>query len=1718
MSELIQFKAERTAIRRSVTKYIKKIEAVLATDHVNLIELEECIELLKQKESELRKLNGEIKVLITDPKDLETEIDSVQEYADKIYLWKFKGEKLLKNQNNDLNKSENKSDTTISEQSFDNIRLPKLSLPTFSGNITEWIAFKDLFNACVKSNTSLSNAQKLQYLKVSLKGEAYRIVQSIQISDDNFKIAWDLVNERYSNKREQVFAYIKRFLSLPNVQTESAIAILNLVDNINEIIRSLEVLGQTIDNFGDSLMTYLILQKLDCSTKLWWERQLECKEIPKLKELIEFLKNYARTLQNSKPTFNRVPKPVFQNKSNALVATSSCGYCKEDHNLAKCSKFLNLNVQQRIDFVKVNHYCFNCLSNMHLLKKCRSLNTCNHCSKKHHSILHIVNKSRNNAQLNSNAQEFIPKQDESVNDKNISSAVCASRYELTAKTYQNNHVLLCTALIKVQNSEQQFVKCRCLLDTGSQKSFISRECVSRLGLTVNDSSISVSCLGTFNTVCNGAVDLVFTSHFKSDIRVSTSAFVMEKVTDNIPYVSLPAMICDNFSDLKLADPSFYKSQKIDILLGVNVFLHLVTGEIVKRDPNLPFALNSRLGWIISGTTNLEVLATEPVYVNHVNTDELVNSFWELEKVPNVQPLTAEEKLCEKHFESSHFREKTGRYSVALPFKHDRDILGDSREIARRRFLYLEKRLVSMPDIYNQYIQFMKEYFSLGHMELVPNADHEKHTKHYYIPHHFVLNESSLTTKLRVVFDASAKTTTGISLNDTLMIGPKTQDDLICILMRFRFHNIAITADIRMMYRQVKIHEKDRDFQKILWRENPNRQIQEYRLNTVTYGTAAAPYLATKVLSQLAIDEGHNFPKAKSVVSRDFYVDDVLTGVKNNQEGAVLIEELQQMLKKGGFELHKWSTNEPLLFKNAGLAHSGSDNSHSAVNNKAIKVLGLEWHPENDEFKCNISEIEYQKVPTKRIILSCASKLFDPLGWIAPFVILTKMILQKLWKLQLSWDDPVPEEIDQKWKILCKEVKLLNSIHIPRKVLLPDYLRCTLHGFCDASEKGYAAVIYVKTFNGSNIDVKLLTAKTRVAPLKPITIPRLELCAAVLLAHLMQAVRDALVIKIDSVHAWSDSQIVLSWLKSDPKRWQTFVSNRVSEIQSILPFDNWSHVDGKENPADCASRGLFPAELLSNELWWNGPPWLKCYDVPVSKIIHINEDELPEVRKTVSFVVSEAVKEPDIISKISSFSKLQRIFAWILRFISNSKATCLERNTSFLSSKEIRSAKLCIIRIVQRMSFSKEIQCLEIGKSLPTNSNLISLCPFLDGNNVLRVGGRLKNAQLSENEKHPILLPSRHHLTKIIIRHFHEKYLHASPELLLSLIRQQFWIIAARSVIRKIVRTCVRCCKHRAQPASQIMADLPASRVIQARPFHRVGLDFSGPFMIKYRAGRGQKSFKSYVCIFVCFVVKAVHLEVVEDLSTKAFLSALRRFVARRGKPMEMHSDCGTNFKGAEKEINKWLLQCNQNPELHDYFASEEIKWIFNPPSAPHFGGLWESSVKSMKSHLKKTTSCAVLTYPEFQTVIAQIEACLNSRPLCPMSSDPTDLTALTPGHFLVGTPLTTIPEPDLTHSSVNRLDRWHVRQLIFQQFWKRWSREYLLQLQQRPKWQKGQRNLEVNDLVLIKEDNLPPLNWKLGRIIAVYPGSDNKVRVVTIKTGQGIIKRPVVKLCPLPID
>ncbi|GIY05446.1 reverse transcriptase [Caerostris darwini] len=568
-----------------------------------------------------------------------------------------------------------------------------------------------------------------------------------------------------------------------------------------------------------------------------------------------------------------------------------------------------------------------------------------------------------------------------------------------------------------------------------------------------------------------------------------------------------------------------------------------------------------------------------------------------------------------------------------------------------------------------------------------------------------------------------------------------------------------------------------------------------------------------------------------------------------------------MLSSAGLVLRKWASNcneltnliqEDLRLPNASLS----------IDDDTVKTLGILWHPASDVF---CSKLYLEGTLTKRKLLSTIAKTFDTLGWLSPITIQSKLFMQKLWKYQLQWDEVVPPDIAIEWKTLSQDILFVKDFKISRYLFLDPDNQFQLHGFSVASEKAYAAVIYCHTVsNTGQITVQLVIAKTKVAPLKTISLPRLELCGVLLLSNLMDLTCKAFDIPISQPHFHTDSTIVLAWIGSHASRWKTFMSNRVAKIQT-LSSTQWHHVSGNENPADLATRGVSSSALLTS-LWFCGPTFLynTCSFHPESSVPTSNDsvstlnDPVPEKKCCVQLTIAanHLPNSNDLIPKYSSLSKLKRVTAYCLRFVNNCRNS-KDKVTGFLITSELNTAMNVLIKSVQFIEFNNEINALKRNQALSCRSKILSLNPFLDNSGILRMGGRLRHANIAYGHKHPILLPKRHILINFTVRHYHEILLHAGPQLVQSSIQEQYWIIGARDIIRYFIRKCVKYCRIRASITNQMMSDLPSS---PSPTFLRCGVDYAGPFQIKASKRRNSKSFKAYIALFVCFTTRGINLE------------------------------------------------------------------------------------------------------------------------------------------------------------------------------------------------------------------------------------------------------------------
>ncbi|XP_051166513.1 uncharacterized protein LOC127284859 [Leptopilina boulardi] len=1607
------------------------------------------------------------------------------------------------------------------------VHLPRITIPKFSGEYSEWLAFRDLFTSLVIKNESLSDAERLHYLKVSLADEALIIAQNQPGTANNFQIIWKNLESRYDNCKALVFDYLKKIVELPDITSDFLANLKHMRNVIITVSTALTNLNRPIDEKND-LFVYILINKLDkCSRDQWELVVSDSTDPPSLNEFTKFLDMRIRALEasvtvkkrfdnksatnSSHPHNNSRPK-VFSHQSSSKL---SCCLCKGEHNLYSCPQFKAKSANERYDCVRENNRCTNCLGK-HYRNACVSKNVCSKCGKPHHSLLHREqgNYNSNNTTSKSNDNDCSSDVSSSQNQSKIEKLVSSHLHE----TESRRAVLLATARVIVEAPNGRRVQIRALLDQGSEATFISESVVQLLHLSRKNVNVMVSGLGgnSSNKVIHSAQILVKPVKPGTDF-LTTQAFILPKITSYVPTEFALSKIPSNLQNLELADPCPCSSDAIDLLIGADLYSQTLKQGVCPGTSGSLIAQSTIFGWILSGP--LPNLSSHVLHINvhhalNASVDQSIARFWELEEVPHSIPLTKKEIDCENHFAETHSRDLSGKYTVKLPFDQDPNILGDSLSTALNSFDRLEKRFSRNPLLALNYQEFITNYKAMGHMSLLGTLD-ECDPRNVFIPHHPVLRDCSQTMKLRVVFNASSPTSTKISLNDCLHVGPKLQNEISTIILNWRQHKYVLCADIANMFRQILISPDDRKYQCIIWRDSPADSLQVYELNTVTYGMASSPYLAIRVLRQLAKDEEANFPIAAPILLNDTYVDDTFLGGKDKVSALTARDQLIALTSSGGFPLRKWFSNEPELLEGLPDVEHGLAMEMPLGDSSGFKVLGIFWDPAADAFIYRFSALPSDN-PTKRSLLSAASKLFDPLGWISPVTISAKILLQKLWLRKLDWDDLLPSDLAHEWDDFRIKLSKLSQVSVPRYIALDNNSsNLQIHGFSDASSVAYAAVVYSRVVTASGtILVSLLTAKTKVAPLKTISIPRLELCAASLLTTLLSFVIRSLNLVDVPIYCWTDSSVVLSWLQKPPVTWTVFVANRVSAIQTSLPSALWNHVPSKENPADCASRGLSAENLPSFTLWWRGPPWLSnsSGNWPQRDSNILNTEQ--EKRMTSHNVTQD--KEDwhlKLIKKMSSWARLLRVTAYVLRAINVFKTKVKPKVP--MTAIEIREASIFWVRYVQATAFSRETDAIKSNNLLPRDSPLKRLNPFIDDNGIVRLGGRLLQSNLSIYQQPPAILP-KHVLSRMILEQFHKNLLHSGIQLTLYMSRTQYWIINGRSQTNAVVNRCVTCVRHKARTETQIMGDLPTARISPSRPFSHTGLDYAGPFLVRSSSGRGSKSHKAWIAVFICLAVKAIHLELVHDLSTATFIAAFRRFTSRRGIPSDLYSDNGTNFRGADRELSQTFRTLLKDPILAAQLASDGTTWHFMPPYAPNFGGLWEAGVKSVKGHLRKLLSNSTPTAEELTTLLCQIESCLNSRPLVPINEDPESCDVLTPGHFLVGSALKIVPTPSYLDVPENRLTRWQFYQRILEHFWRSWSRVYLQTLQQRTKWFSARPNIKVGDIVLIKNEDSPPSKWDLARIIKCISGRDGVVRVVHLKTANSEFVRPISKIVLLP--
>ncbi|XP_074030342.1 uncharacterized protein [Leptinotarsa decemlineata] len=1173
-----------------------------------------------------------------------------------------------------------------------------------------------------------------------------------------------------------------------------------------------------------------------------------------------------------------------------------------------------------------------------------------------------------------------------------------------------------------------------------------------------------------------------------------------------------------------------RNAKPELLIGQDNCGLIVPRNVIQPQLHQPIMSQCKLGWTVHGPTSETetYLSHVTLCCRHLNDDklhEMVKDTFRLEafgvKIPDNVIKSIEDKRAVEIMEKT-LKKVGNHYEIGHLWKRDDLTLPPSKTNALNRLYCMERKMDKDAKFAEEYTAKITEYLQKGYARKLHPSEVQNNKNNWYLPHFGVANINK-PGKIRLVFDAAAKSQ-GVSLNDFLCQGPDYVPSLISVLWRFRQGRIAFGGDIRDMFHRVSIIEEDRCAQLFLWRGMERNQSPDvYEMKAMIFGAISSPSAAQFVKNKNAASFEDKYPGIVRAMEKQHYVDDYLDSCHTIDEAIDRIRNVIVVHKEANFDMVKWISNSNEVMQSIPENFRANSQVDVKLDSKMLeRVLGISWSPTTDDFvfildlKKIPDEICHgEKVPTKREVLRTVMSVFDPLGFLAPLMINARILIQNIWRSHIDWDQAITEELFYTWLKWLTQLKYytpvtINRYYFPNSTLIN---KVDLHLFSDASDKAYAAVAFLRMVENDEVHISFLAAKFKVAPMNQQTIPKLELQGAVLACRMAKSIRKELEYEIDKVHFWTDSMVVIHQIRSESRRFPIFVACRLGEIHEDSDLSQWHWLPSELNVADRATKERKDIDLLPGGEWFSGPHFLKLPETDWPEEPRCsNEDNL-----ILLLDVNDSLVLPMDFPNICRFSKFNRLIrstAWILHFKKVVKITKLSRPTDLiLSADEIEDSMKLWIRKCQEETFGEEISILKRKLFLPKSSRLYKLSAFLDEYFILRLGGRIpdtKELDIPFESRNPILLDPKHKFTELLIDKYHQESKHIGLETVVNNLRSKYWIINIRVAVKKIFRNCQECRNRNCKPLSPEMGLLPPERLgAFSFPFSYVGIDFFGPMTVAI----GRRVEKRYGVLFTCLTLRAIHIELAASLDTSSAILAIRRFMCRRGQPKEIITDNGTNFVGAERELKKWFQTLDQK-KISEEVASKNIIWKFNPPGAPHMGGIWERMIRSIKTALKISLKSINPKEEVLVTLMSEIEYIINSRPLTHISVDPNEPEAITPNHFLLLRPGDVRSFGNVELSSRKQ---WRIAQALADTYWKRWVIEYRPTLLQRRKWHDKTNPIRIGDIVLIVDEKAPRNQWIIGKIEETFPGKDGVIRVVRIKNKHGTYVRPVTKVCILPV-
>lgn len=1567
-----------------------------------------------------------------------------------------------------------------------NVRLPKLNINSFDGAELEWLSWWDSYASSIHDNKELTDSVRVQYLATSLTGAARESTKQFPFVASSYQTIIRYLQTTYGDMVKLRSIYSNAITQMPQDMTVDGMR--KNLDNLVAYLTHLEKFDptQTLEHYQGHVISKFTENVIDLAYTLLSMKGEEQTLKNVLKALDCIMKNKEKA-QSLKRTLTPNTLAPVENRQDVVLLTPTsanatlkrkrreCLFCQQPHSSRNCLQVTSSDKRRQI--LKDKNLCWLCLSPGHSKLECtQQPRGCSYCKKDDHNVAlcYYFCKTLTPAK-NAPARSTPP----------------------FKKQTKGKGIFLQTFVCQIFHN-QEYHALRGVLDSCAHRSFINFDVLQKFKLSGQrvDSAIC-----SFASV----VPQTFSSQ-----KIIIRLFNKKKQFHVFEFCSTPTIapsfesapnpdVCRKVLpyNLDYADDFLFQYFRpdIDLLIGNDFYNLVVRSQNTKVINDNLILLDTFFGYIPSGNLGGEpssssaiLLSTKPKSVikvdENVNFDNISNMY-SLESLGiNSSEVDATDELILQEYRSKKAYSDDNRLIVSWPWKMSNPKLNSNYRIAlaRLRALFVSESKDTLLGV----DKIFKEQIASNILEIAPKTS--TYLKHY-LPHRPLKQKG----KIRIVNDASAHVKSMPSLNDLLHKGPSLIKDVIGLILRFRWKRIAISSDIEKAFHQLVLSEEDRDVVRILWVKDINLppkddNIVVYRYARVPFGVNSSPFLLN-----IAIQDLFATPPVSSIdtlAALSFYVDNCLCSFESIVEARSFYERVMQRMTSVKFNLRDWISNDKPFYLSIPeeLRAKFDDTS----------VLGIRWSPATDKVSLKF-ELKELSSWTKASVLSIIASVFDPLGWITPCLLNVKVFMQRTWSLNptiYNWSTILPQPMQNEWLCLFQELKQLEKFSMPRFLwCFNETNECSyeLHIFADASKDAYSCVAYVVKRSATSVESSLIFSKLKLTPKKTnrskeLSIPRLELMGVYLATKVKTFLMSQLKIfgsAFKNIVIWTDSSTILQWLSS-PKVQCIFVQNRLVEIRKHKDAE-FRHVRTAHNPADIPTRGLAYKNLVKSNLWWKGPEWLIDHsqwpDPP------INVPNFVPKNCDIVFLTLDVPKADSLISdalekRFNSWYKYVRTFQHVISYCLMS---CYGKISTLSASEQYQRAERFIFLELQHKYFSKELD--ELRHNCQPNHKLQY---FIHTDGLIRCKGRFNTSPvLSFERNNPILLP-KCHLVKVFINHIHLKNLHSGPEHTLTKIREKFWIIGARPIVKSVIHKCVVC--RRWEGGSYVlppMPPLPSVRTAEVAPFIHTAVDLFGPLFYLNDKGEAEKC---WVCIFVCLVTRAIHMELVRDMSGNEFLLAPSRFTSRRGLPKFILSDNGANFRFVQPLVGPRNSVRISHFKLDQYLSSNSIQWSFIPALAPWFGGAYERLIRIIKLCLKKSFGFIMLTMIELQTVLCQAEDMMNSRPLSYVSSDV--IQPLTPNNFLrlrdvnIDTNLAvTVERVPIT--SRHLLAGWKKVNTAVEHYWLQFRSLYLQNLRQfhtpTHKKEKGSvaRLPLLNEIVLLREQSAPRGEWQIGKVVKI---------------------------------